>query len=96
MVVALLVVMALALMVVVLVVLIVVAAAGARRDVVLAGRGPGGHLDLVRDDRQLQLAIRLAAGHVDHGERLRLGVDHERGAVGDIEHRPGLLPVFRL
>src|SRR5699024_7365339 len=67
--------------------------AGPRVDLVLPRGGLGGHLDLVRHDGQVELAVDLAAGHIDHGEGLRGGVDDERGAVGDVHHRAGLLPL---
>ena len=50
----------------------------------------------MRDHGQVQLAVDLAAGDVDHRELLGLGVDHEGGAVGHRHHRAGLLPVVRL
>src|SRR5699024_1807030 len=70
--------------------------AGSRGHLVLPGGGAGGHLDLVRHDGQVELAVDLAAGHIDHGERLRGGIDDERGAVGDVHHRAGLLPLHGL
>src|SRR5699024_12303717 len=67
--------------------------AGSRGHLVLPGGGAGGHLDLVRHDGPVELAVDLAAGHIDHGERLRGGIDDERGAVAAVPHRAGLLRI---
>src|SRR5699024_12578176 len=67
--------------------------AGSRGHLVLPGGGAGGHLDLVRHDGQVELAVDLAAGHIDRGERLRGGIVEERGAVAAVPHRAGLLRI---